>query len=172
ARVRVGLPATIVPAAYAKQSWQGAVEQVAVSPRQNAGQSKTYPVKIRLQASPDMQFHPGMSCRAEISTRLESTQRTLAVPVQAVSYEETPDRNELGKASVFVIKDGKASKRDVETGAADDVHIEITNGLSAGEVVASGPAKTLRYLQEGDRVASKVATKADEPAAAGTSSEL
>ncbi|MBL8265028.1 efflux RND transporter periplasmic adaptor subunit, partial [Steroidobacter sp.] len=67
ARVRVGLPATIVPAAYAKQSWQGAVEQVAVSPRQNAGQSKTYPVKIRLQASPDMQFHPGMSCRAEIS---------------------------------------------------------------------------------------------------------
>lgn len=176
ARVRVGLPATIVPAAYAKQSWQGAVEQVAVSPRQNAGQSKSYPVKIRLQPAADMQFHPGMSCRAEISTRLESAQRTLAVPVQSVSYEETPDRNELGKASVFVVKDGKTSKREVETGAADDVHIEITKGLSAGEVVATGPAKTLRYLQEGDRVDSKVVPTAGQqgeeaPAAAGTSSQ-
>lgn len=157
ARIRVGLPATIVPAAYSKQSWQGAVEQVAVSPRQNAGQSKSYPVKIRLEAAAGMEFHPGMSCRAEISTRLESTERTLAVPVQAVRYEETSDRNELGKASVFIVENGKARKREVETGAADDVHIEITNGLSAGDVVATGPAKTLRFLQEGDRVATKVA---------------
>ncbi len=171
ARVRVGLPATIVPAAYSKQSWQGAVEQVAVSPRQNAAQSKTYPVKIRLQAAPNMQFHPGMSCRAEISTRLASTRHSLAVPVQAVSYEETLDRNELGKASVFIVKDGRASKREVETGAADDVYIEITNGLSAGEVVATGPAKMLRFLREGERVVTKVAPTGDDQAVTTTSGE-
>lgn len=171
ARVRVGLPATIVPAAYSKQSWQGMVEQVAVSPRQNAGQSKTYPVKIRLRPAADMQFHPGMSCRAEISTRLESAQRTLAVPVQAVSYEQTRDRNELGKTSVFIVKNGKASRRDVETGAADDVYIEITSGLSAGEVVATGPAKTLRFLQDGERVVTRVGPLLDDQAVTSASGE-
>lgn len=164
ARVGAGLPAKIVPAAFSNQSWHGAVEQVAVSPRQNAGQSKSYPVKIRLEAVPGMMFHPGMSCRAEISTRLESAERTLAVPVQAVRYEETPDRDEMGQASVFVVKDGKASKREVETGTADDVYIEITRGLSAGDVVAIGPAKTLRFLQEGERVTAKVAPPANNSA--------
>lgn len=171
ARVRVGLPATIVPAAYSKQSWQGMVEQVAVSPRQNAGQSKTYPVKIRLRPAADMQFHPGMSCRAEISTRLENAQRTLAVPVQAVSYEQTRDRNELGKTSVFIVKNGKASRREVETGAADDVYIEITSGLSAGEVVATGPAKTLRFLQDGERVVTRVGPLLDDQAVTSASGE-
>lgn len=175
ARVSAGLPAKIVPAAFSNQSWHGAVEQVAVSPRQNAGQSKSYPVKIRLEAVPGMVFHPGMSCRTEISTRLESGELTLAVPVQAVRYEETPERDEMGKASVFVVKDGKVSKREVETGIADDVNIEITSGLSAGEVVAIGPAKTLRFLQQGERVTVKAAPPASNPpqrrATPATSSE-
>jgi HlyD family secretion protein len=163
ARVSAGLPAKIVPAAFSSQSWHGAVEQVAVSPRQNAGQSKSYPVKIRLEAVPGMVFHPGMSCRAEISTRLESGELTLAVPVQAVRYEETPERDEMGKASVFVVKDGKVNRREVETGTADDVYIEITSGLNAGEVVAIGPAKTLRFLQQGERVAVQAASPASQP---------
>ena len=111
-----------------------------------------------------MMFHPGMSCRAEISTRVDTAERTLAVPVQAVRYDEASDRDEMGKASVFVVKDGKASKREVETGAADDVYIEITRGLSVGEIVAIGPAKTLRFLREGERVAAKVVPPVGNPA--------
>ena len=51
ARVAKGLGAKIVPAAFPDRSWAGTVEQVAISPRQNAGQSKSYPVKIRLAAA-------------------------------------------------------------------------------------------------------------------------
>ncbi len=66
ARVQPGQKAQIVPAAFANQSWTGTVETVAVSPRNVAGQGKSYPVKIRLDPSEKLQFHTGMSCRAEI----------------------------------------------------------------------------------------------------------
>ncbi len=153
ARVGVGQSAKIVPAAFPDKAWTGSIEQVAISPRQNAGQSKSYPVKIRLAAVEGMQFHPGMSCRAEISTRRENAERSIAVPVQAVRYEEADDKQAKARASVFVVVDGKAKKRDVETGVADDTYIEISRGLKEQEVIVTGPAKTLRFLRDGDHVA-------------------
>lgn len=163
ARVGVGQDAKIVPAAFPDKSWSGSVEQVAISPRQSAGQSKNYAVKIRLTAMADMQFHPGMSCRAEISTRRENAEKVVAVPVQAVRYEEAEDKQAKAKASVFVIADGKAKKREVETGVADDSYIEISRGLKEQEIIVTGPAKTLRFLRDGDHVT--VSTPAEGGAA-------
>jgi HlyD family secretion protein len=153
ARVGVGQAAKIVPAAFPDRSWSGEVEQVAISPRQTTGQQgKNYAVKIRLAAAQDMQFHPGMSCRAEISTRRENASKSIAVPVQAVRYEESDDKDAKAKASVFVIVEGKAVKRTVETGTADDMYIEIRQGLKQNETIVTGPAKTLRFLQDGERI--------------------
>lgn len=165
ARVGVGQAAKIVPAAFPDKSWDGSVEQVAISPRQTTGQQgKNYPVKIRLSAVEGMQFHPGMSCRAEISTRRDNASRVVAVPVQAVKYEESDDKNAKAKASVFVIADGKAKQRAVETGTADDMFIEIRTGLKENETIVIGPAKTLRFLRDGERV--KITTTAGDRAAA------
>ena len=153
ARVGVGQHAKIVPAAFPDKAWKGIVEQVAISPRQKTGQSKSYPVKIRLAASTEVQFHPGMSCRAEVTTRSTEAGKKLAVPVQAVRYADADAKNEKVKASVFVIVDGKARQRDVETGIADDEYIEITRGVQANERIVIGPSKTLRFLREGEQVA-------------------
>jgi HlyD family secretion protein len=152
ARVDVGQGAKIVPAAFPDKSWTGTVEQVAISPRQNAGQSKSYSVKIQLAPRADIQFHPGMSCRAEISTRASDAAATLAVPVQAVNYEESEDKKVKTKASVFVARGETVQKRSVETGAADDAYIEIRKGVQAAEEIVTGPAKVLRFLRDGDRV--------------------
>jgi HlyD family secretion protein len=40
----------------------------------------------------------------------------------------------------------------VTTGISDATHVEITEGLSAGEVVISGPYRTLRDLEGGEQV--------------------
>lgn len=161
ARVSVGQPASIVPAALPDSSWKGTVEQVAIAPKSQAGQSKSYLVRIRLEKQEESHFRPGMSCRAEISTRLEDAPKSLAVPVQAVRYEDSDDPNRKAqKASVFVAEAGKARKRDVETGAADDAYIEIVKGVSAGEQIVTGPAKILRFLKEGDKVAAAAAAAA------------
>jgi HlyD family secretion protein len=153
ARVKVGAEAKIVPAAFPDKSLKGTVDQVAIWPRQSGNQNKSYPVKIRLANDDAITFHPGMSCRAEVSTRAASGQRMVAVPVQAVKYEEADKKTDKAKTSVFIVKDGRVTKRDVETGTADDSYIEIMRGLQADEQVVIGPAKTLHFLRDGERVA-------------------
>jgi HlyD family secretion protein len=152
ARVVKGQAAKIVPAAFPDKAWHGIVETVAVSPRQVQGQGKTYPVKIRLDASDELQFHTGMSCRAEIETRASDSAPVVAVPVQAVHYEDSEDRDKPAVASVFVVKDGRVSQKTVETDLADDAFIAITKGLEAGARIVTGPARELRFMHDGDRV--------------------
>jgi HlyD family secretion protein len=165
ARVGPGQEARIVPAAFPDQAWTGKVETVAVSPRTVAGQSKSYPVKIRIGDVGSLKFHTGMSCRAEISTRNTDASPVISVPVAAVRYEEVANRNDKAKASIFVVENGRAVQRDIETGIADDDYIEILKGANAGDMIITGPSRTLRFLRGGDNVAVK-AEPAAEPVAA------
>jgi HlyD family secretion protein len=157
ARVVPGQEARIVPAAFPDKSWTGTVETVAVSPVQVQGQGKSYLVKIRLTKSKELQFHTGMSCRAEIVTRGTDATAVTAVPVQALQYEDAENRGEVAKSSIFVIADGKAHKREVEPGVADDTYVAVTKGLEPGVQIITGPSKVLRFLREGDRVSVKAA---------------
>lgn len=153
ARVRVGSEARVVPAAFPDKTLLGTVEQVAIAPRQAPGQNKSYAVRVRLANSAGVVFHPGMSCRAELLTSAQSDAPVLAVPVQAVRYEDNTDKSakaEKSVASVFVYELGRAKKRAVTTGAADDSHIAITLGLAEGDEVVVGPAKTLLFLLDGE----------------------
>ena len=70
---------------------------------------------------------------------------------------------------MFVVEAGKVKRRDVETGTADDVHIEIVRGLRENEEVVTGPAKTLRFLQEGERVDVTAVPPSEPKAQAGES---
>ena len=153
ARVKSGAEAKIVPAAFPDTSLIGTVEQVAIWPRQaTGGQNKSYPVKIRLTDTAGVTFHPGMSCRAEVLASQANGQPSIAVPVQAVKYEETDNKAAKAKTSVFIVTDGRVAKRDVETGTADDTYIEIKRGLATDEEIVIGPAKTLHFLRDGERV--------------------
>jgi HlyD family secretion protein len=164
ARVRAGAEAKIVPAAFPDESLHGIVDQVAISPRTaTGGQNKSYPVKVRLTASDQFAFHPGMSCRAEIFTGQSGGPASLAVPVQSIKYDESEKKGEKAKTSVFVVADGKVTKRSVEVGTADDTYIEIVKGLQVDEQIVTGPAKTLNFLRDGERVAAT--QKSDEAAA-------
>jgi len=155
ARVRMGAQARVVPAAFPDKTLLGVVDQVAIAPRIQAGQNKSYPVRIRLTNTAGVIFHPGMSCRAEVLTNSKDDARVLAVPVQAVRYEDNPDKSsksEKSIASVFVYANGRATKRAVSTGTADDSYIAISTGLKEGEQVIVGPAKTLLFLVDGEKV--------------------
>jgi len=155
ARVSVGAEARVVPAAFPDKTLSGTVDQVAIAPRVQAGQNKNYPVRIRLTNTAGVVFHPGMSCRAEVLTSSASDAKVLAVPVQAVRYEDNPEKSahaEKSLASVFVYESGRAKKRAVTTGTADDSYIAILTGLKEGELVVVGPAKTLLFLLADEKV--------------------
>ncbi|HYM36367.1 MAG TPA: HlyD family efflux transporter periplasmic adaptor subunit, partial [Steroidobacteraceae bacterium] len=172
ARVQQGAEAKIVPAAFPDKSLLGTVEQVAIWPRQSGNQNKSYPVKIRLSANDELTFHPGMSCRAEVTTRQASGQRSVAVPVQAVKYEEAEKKTDKSKTSVFIVKDNRVARREVETGTADDTYIEILRGLQTDEQVVIGPAKTLHFLRDGERVAIDMTATATKNASESKSNSV
>ena len=93
-----------------------------------------------------MLIRPGMSVRADIYT--QSSEETLAVPVQAVLYDEDQEGDEGSggrqeQTYVFVMEDGKAVRKDVKTGISSDSDQEIIEGLEQGERVISGPFRVL-----------------------------
>src|SRR5690349_22275616 len=162
ARVRMGAQARVVPAAFPDRTLQGTVDQVAIAPRIQAGQNKSYLVRIRLENTEGVVFHPGMSCRAEVLTNTKDDAKVLAVPVQSVRYEDNPDKTaqaEKSLASVFVYDGGRAVKRTVTTGTADDSYIAIVAGLKEGEQVIVGPAKTVLFLVDGEKLRLNTAAK-------------
>jgi len=163
ARVRMRANARVVPAAFPDKTLQGVVDQVAIAPRIQAGQNKSYPVRIRLSNTEGVIFHPGMSCRAEVLTNSKDDAKVLAVPVQAVRYEDNPDKSgqaEKSLASVYVYDGGRAKKRTVTTGVADDSYIAIVSGLKEGEKVIVGPAKTVLFLIDGEKLSIDTTPKA------------
>ena len=149
-QVRQGQTAEIYTAAYPDMPLAGTVQSVASVARQTAGEAGlSFLVKILLHEQNSILIRPGMSVRADIYTR--SRENTLAVPVQAVLYDEdTGGADE--RAYVFVMRDGKAARREVSVGIASDSDQEIIDGLEAGERVIYGPYRVLRHLLDGEDV--------------------
>lgn len=92
-------------------------------------QTRTTTVEIPL---PIETLKPGTSI--DVSFLTGSRDKALVVPDQSVI--------EVGESTyVFVVKDGKAVKRNVLTGIKNDSAVEITSGLSEeDEVIISNPA--------------------------------
>lgn len=99
-------------------------------------------------------LRPGMSGNVDIFT--ETINEAIAVPIQAVTVRDLNQVNEPDSATdgppaapvaqeedlrrvVFVVEEGKAQMVAVETGIADDTHVEIKSGLREGDLVVTGP---------------------------------
>lgn len=154
AQVREGQNADIFTAAFPDTPLSGTIQSIATVARQSPGQaSLSFLVKILLDEQDTMIIRPGMSVRADIYT--QSSEATLAVPVQAVLYDEDTGEEDEGKKEqtyVFVMIDGKAVRKDVETGISSDSDQEIKSGLEEDEIVISGPFRVLRHLNDGEEV--------------------
>lgn len=162
AQVRVGQRADIFAAAYPDTPLSGSVQSIASVARQTLGQaSLSFLVKILLDEQDALVIRPGMSVRADIYT--QSSAETLAVPVQAVLYDDEADegdkteskdtdKEKKEQAYVYVVEDGKALRKNVTAGISSDSDQEIKTGLEEGETVITGPFRVLRNLKAGDAV--------------------
>jgi len=65
---------------------------------------------------------------------------------------EEDDRDSLQRV-VFVLRDNTVAMQTVETGIADQTHMEITSGIETGDSVVTGPFSVLtRTLEDGMKV--------------------
>ncbi len=170
ANIEIDQSADVFAVAYPDQALKGTVQNIATSAkRSNYRQGLSFTVKILLDTTADIDVRPGMSCRAEIFTKIKGD--TIAVPIEAIVFEDVDDdssdvdtkqdpgsitisaSSNLSSAShVFLLVDGKAVKRDVELGISNDRLQEITAGLAVDDRVIIGPARALSKLKEGKSV--------------------
>ena len=160
--VQPGQRATVRVDALRNRTYVGRVVKIESSGFNKPAQPDVtfFHVEILLD-DPTEDLRPGMSLRAEIETRPPSN--TLVVPVQAVVQREPEPEVKAEKEDeassedeeisvVFVIENGKTVQRPVRTGVSDETHVEILEGVKAGEKVVTGPYRALRDLQGGDEV--------------------
>jgi len=151
--------------AYQDQKFKGVVKEVAYAATTSSGGSQqqvtNFEVKIQMLEVVDG-MRPGMSATVEIIT--EERNQVLAIPIQSLTTPRKPKNSEkkasfsvnvdagekewgnrsksmsgkTGRTVVFVINDGVAEQRFVETGIVGERDYEVTSGLEEGEKVVTG----------------------------------
>lgn len=135
-KIRVGQPARLHVDVYAEEVFEGKVDRI--SPVVDAG-TGTVKVTVEMQAS-GQRLKPGMFGR--VSILYDRHENALLLPKDALISEDA-------EQSVFVVKEGKASKIAVRTGFINSHYIEVLQGLNEGdEVVTTGQAT----LKDGAKV--------------------
>jgi membrane fusion protein (multidrug efflux system) len=106
---------------------------IAIEPRVDL---ETRSLRLRARcANPDGDLVPGAFADIEFDVR--SLDDALAVPSSAVIPE-------LGGKKVFVVEDGKASERQVETGLRTEDLLQLTSGVEPGDRVIVSAIQRLR----------------------------
>ncbi|HHS13479.1 MAG TPA: efflux RND transporter periplasmic adaptor subunit [bacterium] len=164
--VSLGDTAKVMVDAFPETEFLGIVKEIANTGR-SAGlgtqeEVTNFLVKVSM-FDPPAGIRPGMSATVDIMT--ETRHNVLKVPIQCVTVREPLKRSEdstdvKGPAAgdsmirvVFVVQDGKAYQREVETGISSDSEWEIVSGVEEGEEVVSGSYRILsKQLKDGDPV--------------------
>ncbi|HEY2847438.1 MAG TPA: hypothetical protein VGI80_06420, partial [Pyrinomonadaceae bacterium] len=143
----------------------------------NVQEAKEFRVVIELKDLPqDVKdgLRPGMSATAEITTKVVND--VISVPLQAVIEKkpegepsptlkgDSPQPIDKPKTitGVFVLQGGnKAKFVEVQTGIIGESDREITNGLSPGDEVITGPSRVLNTLKDGSVVKKQTKKEGD-----------
>lgn len=123
-RVHVGESVSVTVAAYTDRSFAGHIARV--SPSVSAT-SRTLTVEAEVD-NPRGELKPGQF--ATVRILLPQSEPAVLVPQRAV-------RTISGASYVFVIKNGRAEQRLVQTGQTEGDLVEVKSGISADEAVAT-----------------------------------
>ncbi|HEX6589524.1 MAG TPA: efflux RND transporter periplasmic adaptor subunit [Longimicrobiales bacterium] len=118
-------------------------------------QTRLVPVEVTLGPDAAQLARPGFLAR--VTFALGARENVLLVPASAIVSGTG------GTSAVFVVEDGVATRRIVETGLTSEGRVEITGGLSAGETIVVTGANGLR---DGVRVRA-VGESSVDPSTAG-----
>lgn len=170
--VQVGQDATITIDAMPNRVFHGKVTEIgntailrssglaASQSATSSQEAKDFKVVVALDDPPD-EIRPGLSCTAKIVTATRHD--VLSIPIQALTVRK---KSELETATgvpsaraqseelqgVFIVNNGRAEFRKVETGITGPSDIEVTSGLQPGEEIITGSYKVIRTLRSQARV--------------------
>lgn len=152
---------------YIGKKFTGVVTAIAHSANEKATPDAVTEFEVRIRIlnksyedliTPDNRypFRPGMTASVEIITRKK--EEVLSVPLAAVTTREdmqltSPDGTTRLKELVFVVEGDTAKLVEVQTDISDFENIEITEGITRGQKVVSGPYFVVStQLKDGDLI--------------------
>tara|TARA_Y100000588_G_scaffold130190_1_gene142605 strand:+ start:1022 stop:2404 length:1383 start_codon:yes stop_codon:yes gene_type:complete len=157
--------------ALPEQAHYGFVTEIGNSPIQDTstGSSQAINFKVVVTLNDDVpNVRPGFTATADITTATRTN--AIAVPIQATTVREIPLRqDQLGGTSLsangqqlvdsfeeiegaFVVRDGRVSFVQIETGIAGERYFEVLSGLDENDLVVTGPFDVVRTLKDGDLI--------------------
>jgi len=128
-RLAVGGTVKVIVDALSTRTYTGRIEQVGPIA---AATGQYFPVVVSLRN--DGRLFAGMTAKA---SQEWTSGQGIVVPLSAV----TDPRD--GAASVFIISDGRAHRRDVTLGPRNDTEVQVLSGLASGEMVATSSVSSL-----------------------------
>jgi len=186
-KVAIGDSTIVEVDAYLKKQFKGLVTEIANSAENaiSADQVTNFRVKVRIledsykhltEGKPEnySPFRPGMTATVDVIT--DRRKNIIGVPISAIvikndttsSKNNSSSKEKLSnskeKFECVFVKDGEqAALKVIKTGIQDDSNIQITEGLSEGDEVITGPYNIVtKTLKPGDNVTSEIEKKSDK----------
>ncbi len=174
-QVELGQIAEVEIDAFPDDEFEGEVTEIANSPKQNQGGTGGVDFEVVVTLGEGYTgLRPGLSATANITTAARDS--ALSIPIQALTlrtrkmleadqkkysarleqagideeFQFEEDVKEL--EGVFIVREDRALFRQVDTGIAGEKHFELVTGLEAGDMIVTGPMRTLRNLHHGEQV--------------------
>ena len=130
------------PKVYKEREWNGVVESVSHFPEGEdgggdfggGGNVTMYPFKVAI-TDDTSELRQGFHVSLEI--KLDGAGKVVAVPHMALTMDEE------GLEVVYVLVDGILEKRVVKIGEMNDEFVEVTEGVTVGELVVVGPNESM-----------------------------
>jgi len=151
--VRTGQPVEVGLEAFEERKFSGRISRISPTVDQA---KRTFIVEALIQNSRG-ELKPGSYARARLVT--EKIDTVKIVPARAVAYI-------LGTNKAFVVNNGVIEARDVKLGDRFEKEVEVLEGLSAGEIIATTQVNRLdtgvRVRVEDGREKTPAAAKSSE----------
>lgn len=171
-KVNIGAPVQIAVDAYLKRIFKGSVTNIAntANATTSVDQVTNFKVKVHiddtsysdlLEGKPFgySPFRPGMTATVDILTQTKKNVVVALISAIVVKKRSEIDPNtpkedaDKRQEAIFVVKDGKAILRAVNTGIQDNTHVEILSGVAEGDEIIVGSYNVIsKTLKNGDKV--------------------
>ncbi len=143
-KIKKGQLVTIKPEAMPDQEWKGKVSKIGIMPNptnqiidgENSNSTNTsvqYPIEVLVESN-NISAKPGFQVIMEIEA---DKRKVSTLPLKAIKQEGD-------HYFVFIIKDGKAVKKEVQIGLTQDQFVEIKKGLTEEDKVIINPPDNLK----------------------------
>ena len=124
---------------YNDKLYKGKISSIDPTADKGASQSISTSSEVYQNAFIDIENSKGLviGFNVDVDILTAQSEKTLVIPIEAVISDN--DGNDF----VYVIKNGKASKKNVDLGIVSDIEAEIKSGLTKGEELILNPGTNI-----------------------------